>query len=283
MSGKFRYAVGVVIVVVLITGTQSLLWGKLFPYSPIILGFSMKTYPNIVIYREDGLEDRDFAWLDRSIPSIEMFHDLKFTDKPRIFLFKSRETYAARSVSKARFCAFFNGDIVVSPWAIEEDRDGKISLRVYLTHELSHSLLYQNMDWLSVPSYPGWLLEGIATYSANQRGTSFYPSKAETLKLIRSGNWMPPFAFDTDEEDQVELNMPYPQAFTYSQFACVVEDLIVRFGKDRFIGYMKALLSSTDHDAVFMDAFGVTFADYIAAFRKEAERSKEEPDRAGEN
>jgi len=63
---------------------------------------------------------------------------------------------------------------------------------IYLKHELSHSLLHQHSGIIRAGKYPAWLLEGIAVHSANQMGTSCYPSKKETYNYIRKGNFMPP-------------------------------------------------------------------------------------------
>ena len=104
-----------------------------------------------------------------------VFHELNFRHKPAIYFFSDPETYAARSISSARLCAFFNGNVVVSPRARIEDATGVISLKTYLIHELSHSFLYQNSTLTGV-RYPEWLLEGFAMFSASQMGTSFFPT-----------------------------------------------------------------------------------------------------------
>lgn len=251
------------------------IWGKLFPYSPIIIGFTERELPNAIIYIQEGNHFSNYDWAD-SIPStVEAFHELKFRKKPMLFFFGDANTYARRSISKARVCAFTNGAVVVSPWAQQEDAEGKISLRVYLTHELSHSLLYQNMGLLAAWRYPRWLLEGIATYSSNQMGTFVYPSKAETAALIKQGNWLPPAYFNTNEEDRVKLNVKHRMTFIYCEFACVVDDLIAHFGKERFLRYMKLLAHDSHHDAVFKEVFDIDFDVYLNDFRERIQASYE--------
>lgn len=243
------------------------LWGKLFPYSPIFIGFDKHELANTIIYVQDGVYFDDFAKIDTLTKYVEQFHELKFKSKPKLFLFKDDKSYRQRSLSNARFCAFYNGNIVISPWAVKEADIGKISLNIYLRHELSHSLLFQNKGILSAYKYPKWLLEGIAVYSTNQMGTSFYPTKAETYSLIKNGNFMPPEYFGTDKENKIKLDMEYPQAFIYSEFGCIVDYLISNYGKQKFILYMKAFLEENDNDVIFKRIYKISFEKVISNFK----------------
>jgi hypothetical protein len=267
---KVLYAAGLLAAVLLGALVYHLLWGKLFPYSSVILGFDKRELAHVVLYIQKGDPYTDFDWVDSVPAGVEKFHDLKFKSKPKLFFFADKGTYARRSMSKARFCAFYNGAIVVSPWAQAENAEGKISMRIYLTHELSHSLLWQNASWLAYLTVPKWLMEGIATYSADMMGTGFYPSQAETYALMKKGNWLPPALYETKAEKDIRLDVKYRVTFFYSEFACIVEDLIGRFGKEKFLGYMKALLRARRHDAVFKECFGVDFNGYLEDFRKRA-------------
>lgn len=243
------------------------IWGKGLPYSPIIIGFDRHELDHLVIYMENGGPAEAYNWAGRLVRDVEDFHELHFRSKPVLFFFHKTSTYARRSPPKARLCAFYNGAIVVSPWVQKEDADRKLSLRIYLAHELSHSLLYQNMGLRAKFRYPRWLLEGLATYSAGQMGTFLYPGKPETLALIRAGNWMPPERFGTSGEDHVRLDVPERMPFIYSEFACIVDDLIATQGRDRFLRYMKRLMVESNHDAVFRSVFQIDFDTYLERFR----------------
>jgi len=258
---------GIVCLTLVSALAYGLVWGKLFPFSPVMVGFDCQELSNVKVCREHGNPYGAFEWTDDLIDGVEKFHELKFHNKPKLFFFTRDETYARRSLSKARLCAFYNGAIVVSPWVQREDSEGLLSLRVYLTHELSHSLLYQNMGPGRKRGYPRWLMEGVATYSANQMGTYLYPSQAETHELIRAGNWMAPGDFETAREDKVPLNVTNRKPFIYTQFACIVADLVTRHGQAAFIKYVKRLLVEPDHDAVFRASFGTGFDDYLSGFR----------------
>ena len=263
--GVLLFAAGIAAAALLV---YFFLWGKLLPYSPFALGFTRHELPHIVVFVEQGAEFSDFARLDALIPEVEDFHDLRFIHKPGLYVFRDEASYAQRSMSRARFCTSYNGNIVVSPWAVREDKEGKISLAIYLKHELSHSLLYQHKGLLTAYRYPNWLLEGIAVYSANQMGTSWYPSKEETYALMRQGNFMPPDCFKTRREDGVRLDVPYRMTFMYSEFGCIVDYLIESYGRDEFLRYMKRLCKTSDHEGVFDSVFGMRFDTFIEHFRE---------------
>jgi hypothetical protein len=236
-----------------------LLFGKFFVFSPLHIGFSKFEFPNVIIYAQKGSSSFNGEMISALVPQVEKFHDLSFIRKPVLYIFRDKKSYLRRSLSKARFCAFYNGTIVISPWAQKEAEEGAISLEIYLKHELSHVLLFQHKGILTAFKYPKWLLEGIAMYSADQMGTFFYPNKEETYQLIERGNFMPPRFFSTGKEEQIKLDVQFRPAFIYSEFACMVEYMIMTFGKDKFLDYMKGLLTDSDHDRVFKAVYGIDF------------------------
>ena len=251
-----------------------LLWGKLFPYSPIIIGFEEHELNNTIIYVQDGAEFSEFTRLDTLTESVELFHELKFTNKPKIFIFKDDGSYYQRSISKARFCAFSSGALIVSPWAIKEDKRGIISLELYIKHELSHILIYNYTGFLGEFKYPSWLLEGLAMYSVNQMGTSFYPNIEDTYRAISAGNFMPPEYYKTNKEDEVNINVEYKIAFIYSEFGCIVDYLVKTYGKEKFIKYIKALLEENDNESQFKKVYSRDFNEVISEFREYVKKAK---------
>lgn len=244
------------------------LFGKLFTFSPTILGFTRHELTNTIIYVQKGADYNDFTRIDTLIPAIENFHDLKFTKKPETFFFRDSLSFVKRSFSKARFSAYSSGRLIISPWALKESRQGIISLEIYVQHELSHVLIFQHKGILAGLRYPKWLLEGIAVYSTNQMGTSFYPGKEETYHAIAQGNFLPPFDFKTKREDKTKLNVKYRITFMYSEFACIVDYLVANYGKTKFLSYMKSLLKDNDHDEIFKQIYGIDFDKFIVGFRQ---------------
>ena len=244
------------------------MFGKLFPYSPIILGFTKHEMKNTIIYIQNGAEFNDYVKFDTLIPSVERFHELSFTKKPELLIFRDSLTYIHLSPSKARFCAFPSGRLFITPWALREEAKGEISSIIYVKHELSHVLIMQHKCILTVLGYPKWLLEGVAVYSSNQMGASFYPSKRETYQAIAQGNFMPPFDFKTERENLVMLNVKYRQTFMYSEFACIIDYLITIYGKEKFLIYMKRLLNNNDQEKNFNEIFGLDFNKFLRDFKK---------------
>jgi hypothetical protein len=266
---KIKLLVITSLIIILGIITYEFIWGKLFPYSPVKIGFTKYELSNLVIYIQYGAEYKDLRAIDSLFPSIEDFHQLKFLKKPDIYIFRDRKSYLRRSVSKARFCAYPNGSLLISPWALQEADEGTISLKIYVQHELSHTLLYQHMGFITAYFYfPRWLLEGIAVYSSNQMGTSWYPGKEETYKFIKEGNFMPPDFYNSDKEDHVRINVKNRIAFIYSEFGCIVDYMITIGGKDKFLNYMKTLLHNNNHDQVFRDIYGISFDKFLINFKE---------------
>ncbi|HPG42005.1 MAG TPA: hypothetical protein PLP19_21845 [bacterium] len=247
----------------------SLLFGKLFPYSPVITGFTRHELGHVVVYIEKGAAYPNLQEIDSYINKVETFHSLSFKQKPHIYIFGNQRTWTQRSPSRARFCAYYNGAIIVSPQALQDAQAGLISMEIYLRHELSHSLLYQHTGIIKAFGYPKWLMEGIAMYSANQMGTSWYPDKEETLEYIRRGNFIHPKQYKTKNEKQVNIETPNRIAFIYSEFACIVDYLVSSYGMEKFHHYMVRLLDGADHDAVFFEEFQIDFEEFIARFRQQ--------------
>jgi predicted SprT family Zn-dependent metalloprotease len=269
MTKRIKCSMLVLFIVIAGMVIYSVLFGTLFAYSPIFIGFSKYELSHVIVYIQDEIEYSDYQDFDKLTQPVEDFHQLIFTEKPKLFIFRDRESYLQRSMTKARFYAYPNGSLVISPWALKEAEENKISLDTYLRHELSHTLLFQHMGILEAYRYyPRWLLEGIAVYSTNQMGTSWYPSKDETYDSIRKGSFMPPKYFKTKREDQINVDVEHRVAFMYSEFACIVDYLIRTYGKDRFLSYMKELFNNRKHDSVFKNNYGIAFDECIRDSRE---------------
>lgn len=261
-----KLIIGLLIIIVSVL-TYELLWGKLFTFSPVITGFTKYELPHTSIYVQNGGDASDLTGIDTLIPIVEDFHELKFTYKPKIYIFRDSVNFIRRSLSKARFCVYPNGRLFISPWALKEAKEGKISLEIYVRHELSHSLIDQNAGLISAFRYPQWLMEGIAVYSSNQMGTSFYPGKEKTYRYIFQGNFLQPLDFKTKNEDKTRLDVEYRIPFMYSEFACIVDYLIETYGKEKLLIFMKELLKDSDNNKVFKEVYNIEFSQAIQDFR----------------
>lgn len=266
---KIRILIFGLLVTIFSVLTYELLWGKLFSFSPIIIGFTKYELPHSSIYVQNGGDVSNLTRIDTLIPIVEDFHELKFSYKPKIFIFQDSISFIRHSLSKARFCVYPNGRLFISTWALKEDKEGKISLEIYVRHELSHSLIDQNAGLINAFRYPQWLMEGIAVYSTNQMGTSFYPSKEETYQYIYQGNFIQPLDFKTKNEDKTKLNVEYRITFMYSEFACIVDYLIETYGKEKLLIFMKRLIKDSDNDKVFKEVYNIEFSQMILNFKNQ--------------
>lgn len=263
MKNKIIVSGSFIVIVVII---YSVLFGKLFPLSPVAIGFTKHELKNTIIYLQDGSSYSDYGEIDKFTESVELFHGLKFLKKPNIYIFSDKDTYLRRNTTKARFNAYPNNKLVVSPWAIDESKKGIISLEIYIKHELSHIILYQNMGLMAAYYYPPWLMEGIAVYSTNQMGTSWYPGKRMTYEIINNGDYFPPFLYKTCKEDGIKLKTENPIAFKYSEFGCIVDFLIEKYGKEKFDTYMKGLFINYNHDDLFKTIYNIDFNEFLNDF-----------------
>jgi hypothetical protein len=278
MKMKKQIKLSIISLTIIVVGTfiYILFWGKFFPYSPIHIGFSKHELPRTIFYIQNGADFNEYQKIDSLPPLVEDAHQLKFLKKPKIFIFRDKKSYLQRSTTKARFCAYPNSSLIISPWALKEAEEGKISLEIYVRHELSHTILYQNMGILPAYIYfPRWLMEGIAMYTAQQRGTSFYPSKEETYRLVAQGNFLPPESYHTRKENQVRIDAPNRIAFIYSEFGCIVDYMFIRGGEEKFLSYMNALLHSNNHDQAFKNIYGVDFETFLINFKEHVQEDVE--------
>lgn len=135
------------------------LFGRLFPLSPVVVGFSRQEYGGVVVYHHGQPESSQFSYVNDVVAGEEKYHGMTFRSKPEIFLCKDDGEYRRLTGGKARFIAI-KGRLFVSQRAQADARQGTIDLRTYLTHELSHCLLQQHVSLLRSAKMPRWLLEG---------------------------------------------------------------------------------------------------------------------------
>ena len=260
----------VIVIAILAIILYLFLFGKMFPFSPVAIGFERLEFPSLIVYVQNGAVYNDWSGIDMLTAPVERFHELKFKNKPEIFVFRDSLSYLRHSPSTARFCAFPRDRLFIAPWSLKEASEGRISLEIYLKHELSHVLIFQQTGILGAFRYPKWLLEGIAMYSANQMGTTLYPSKEETYNYIRLGNFMPPADYKTHRDSRAIINVDARIAFIYSEFGCIVDYLAETRGRDKFMTYMKRLFTDRHHDKVFKEIYGIEFDSFLAEFKAHA-------------
>jgi hypothetical protein len=270
---KKRIGAGLILVV-LCGAVFLLVWGRLAPLSPLIFGFERCESSKATIYYHRGASIAKLAEIDGLIGRVEAWHGLAFKTKPQILICGSDREYRRLTGHRARFVVFPpQGRLYVSARAMRDAGDGRIHLDVYLAHELSHSLLYQNMSAWHALSYPGWLLEGIAVRSSGQMGVDGYMTKEAAIDTIRKGYFVPPDDWGTiiagQKKSVTGLPLENRMWFIYAEFGCLVDRLIGAYGRDGFLRFLNATLVESDYHAAFKNVFGVGFEEFLRSFRND--------------
>ena len=278
MRKKVLLFVSFFIATLLIMAIYSFALGSLSPISPIIIGFDRKIFDRATVYHHKDIDISKFNIIDNLIKETENFHQLKFKEKVDIIICNSDNEFARRTLgSKARLITSpLYGRIFISSKAKAEMDKAKINFLVYLKHELSHSLLFQNMSLYRSQYFPGWLLEGIAVYSANQMGVDGYYTKEETFAKIKAGYFLNPEDWSTTILKPQSSNVnKFPLSnkyyFIYSEFGCLVDDLTTRYGREKFQQFLTALLKDGDVKQIFQHIYGIKFSNYLDDFKKKSE------------
>ncbi len=261
-----------VIIVVIITIGYSAVFGRLIPYSPVIVGYEQKFFKKATVYYKKGYPLPSFEGIDEFIDENEKIHNLTYKRKVEIILCESDQEKKRITGSSTRAQAFpLFGRVVISRKLQNEALADKRTFGVYLQHELSHSLTSQHLSLLGSLTFPAWLNEGLAVYASNQFGKGGYFTKQEVSEHILQGlffhpDWWPqPLQHAPAEFKNFKLKDKFH--FIYSQFGCIVDDLIHTYGHDRFIVYYHELLENKNNEEVFQNVFGVSFSDYLDEFK----------------
>jgi len=275
MKIKIKKMISIIILLLFALFIEQLLFGSLLPYSPVFFGFNKSENEKVIIYYHKDLY-LDIDKVTNIIAETEDFHELPYKNKTKIILTKSESEFYRYTFSKFRFLTVKNR-ILVSGRNIKDNQNNKIHIYTYLKHELSHSLIYQNMSSIQFiqNTVPGWLLEGIATYSSGMIGQDSYYSKEDVFKTINNGIFINPIdwksGFLVSESPTVRdfpLSGNEKYFFIYSELGCVIEDLILRYGKDLFIDYMKKSMVDKDNESVFYSVYGIKYESYILQFQE---------------
>jgi hypothetical protein len=276
--GKKKWAVAILSVAVLaLFAIYEVLLGRLFPFSPVVVGFSRLEYGTFVVYHHEHPESSHLSYLSDVVALEEKYHGMPFRWKPEIFLCKDDSEYQRLTGGKARFIAI-NERVFVSQRAQEDARQGKIDLRTYLTHEMSHCLLQQHMSILRSLEMPRWLLEGTAMDCAGQVGVGTYPAKSSVYDAVAQGVFCEPADFGTylHAEKGTAISCPIENktAFFYSEFGCIVEFLRSSHGAQRYQAFLKDVVEShpLNVERSFEKVYGIKLGDDISRFKAETKK-----------
>lgn len=277
-KGKKKWAFAALFVAVLsLWVVYELLFGRLFPFSPVVVGFDRREGESYVVYSHGQPESSQLAYLHEVVTREENYHGMAFRSRPEIFLCRDDGEFYRLSGGKARFNAI-NGRLFVSQRAQADARQGRIDLRMYLTHELSHCLLQQHLSILRALRMPRWLFEGIAMDCAGQVGVGVYPTKSKVREALAQGVFCEPRDFGTYLSDETGTAISCPitnkTAFFYSEFGCLVEDIRSSHGTERYQAFLKDVAQNHPFNVEksFERVYGTNLNDEIARFKNETKK-----------
>ena len=142
-----------------------------------------------VVY-ESGAEifaDSVAAILTQSIQKVENRQYRFFVEPVRVYVCATEESFY--KLSDARVKAFVNNKLLLSPRLMDEPE----YIHLYLTHELSHLHLYQQLGLLNFRKLPTWFKEGLATFVSDGGGAQTV-SEDEAVKSITDGKHFIPLS-----------------------------------------------------------------------------------------
>ncbi|MBT6120337.1 hypothetical protein HOH45_02600 [bacterium] len=239
-------------------------------FSPSLWGFQSKQIGKVTVYYKHKKDIRFLLDISQSIKNSEKAHHLNIQKPIKIFIFNSHKQF--QKFSKLNKPTMGTGLIGRRIWVAPKARDlSSTAFKAYISHELSHVLLYQNMSIFRGLLYPSWLIEGVATYYG-QLGLGGYPNQKEVMELIGQGYFVDPNSYRAyfwrKKESRLTWPKEAPHKFAYAQFATVIQAMINLKGEDSFQDFLDKSLTQYDVEELFESTYGLTFLEFLSQFKK---------------
>jgi hypothetical protein len=259
LISRKRVAGAVAALAVALLGWQ-VLFGRLAPYTGVFLGFDHVESKGVLVrYHTDrATAAAVLGTMDELVPAISRTIELARRQRIEVILCASDDEYRRLTGSSARFFTAGSGRVFVSARPLGDANAGKIHLRVYLAHELTHALVAQHHSLRVARSFPPWLAEGLATFAAGQTGVDGYFDEAGVRSWISQGRVVPPSDYVHGSRTGSVEALPEAERFhfVYSEFAFFVRDLMQRDGREQFQRYLLAVNEGEDWSESFTRIFG---------------------------
>lgn len=269
MSLKYRYiikALGFVLVLLIL---YSFLFWKLHPFNPWVIGFDrLITNRAIIYYHKSNVDVTCLSDIDSLINQVEEFHKLKFKGKVELVISSDRNEHNKYNVINGPFLAYPFTDRIYTFYREDLFKKERNTLRAFLKHELSHSVIFQNISVSKMKNYPRWFLEGIATYSSGTVGIHGHPTYGTVIKRISQGCFIQPSDWGTLSNPARGISLqkyPYNDVnlFAYSEFAYIIEKLVEKYGKPKFEELVYLTLEDKTFENAFKSVYNLEFEQYI--------------------
>jgi hypothetical protein len=209
-----------VMLFILATGlVYHLLWGRLFAWSPMKLGYHHQAFSRATIVLPGDWDlPAELRNVDEILADCERFHALQFSKHITIILARTPEAAYRYSGTRGAACAFQTGTVIfLSPTKIQANGRNLVD---QLKHECSHAVLDQNTSLYRAFNVPEWFREGLAIYYGNPHDNY---TGATFLELAVDRGYF----FDVlgSYEELKRVPEHYRYGFKHSEFRCFVEYL----------------------------------------------------------
>jgi len=119
------------------------------------------------------------SFLDSAIRQVELAHGKPFTKKVIVHICDTKKCFShyTNSDEKIKAAVSVNG-LFLSPLSFENDRE-----KLFITHELSHLHLFQQISICRAIYIPQWFHDGLAVYASNGGGADLVNEEIATSYL----------------------------------------------------------------------------------------------------
>ncbi len=271
LNSKTRFIIKLLIIGLILIVLYLFFWGRLNFICPWMIGFDKIETKNSVIYYHKGEANlKNFPNIDSLIVKVEKFHNLKFQRKVQIIISSNIKEHRRFNGHDVMFVTqpFLCRIYILYSREYFQTKVGALCL--YLQHELSHSIINQNISNSKLTGYPLWFLEGIATYSSGMLGHDGYPPLDTVKQRMLRGYIINPIdwgKFGMASKGKTVNTYPLNDLYkyTYSEFAFIVDDLIEKYGESKLISLLHLSLNEQKFDIAFRLIYKIEFKDYFYA------------------
>lgn len=220
-----------IILILLVAVTVSYLFGCTFVRQSISV---LRSTDHFIPHKNDqrvlfepGAEDyanKVVSFLPSAIQQVEKKQYHPFAHPVRVYVCASRESFYRMYGVDCR--AGVLTKLFLSPRLFDEEDE---TIKLYLTHELSHLHLLQQVGVYKMRRLPAWFKEGLATYVSGGGGAHTVTEKQAT-DFIKSGKYFVPnetggFVFQKTARDRgLEHHMFYGQSMMFISYLAAINE-----------------------------------------------------------
>ncbi len=203
--------------------------------------------------------------LPQAIEQVEAGHYRPFVKPVTIHICVSEESYEKLTGVKAPASITLKG-VFFSPRLVEEQRP----LSLYLSHELSHLHLEQQVGKWKFAHLPAWFKEGLATYVSGGGGAQNV-TESEAIEAIRTGKHFEPhekgsiFSRKYGHHWGLSPHMFYRQSMMFVAY-------LKNVNEEKYRGFLLAIQDGAGFSKSFYNAFDknleVTWKEFLVEIEK---------------